>query len=67
MTDVSVNGAYDTIQPDNEDSQPQTPRGAERGMYFFSALALRCLCGTATFKGFPALVKKQCCWFSYLS
>ena len=67
MTDVSVNGAFDTIRPDNEDSQGQKPRGAERGMYFSSALALPSLRGTATFKSFPALVKKQCCWFSYLS
>ncbi|XP_074611757.1 receptor-type tyrosine-protein phosphatase S-like isoform X2 [Acropora palmata] len=31
MTDVSVNGAYDTIRPDSEGSQPQTPKEAERG------------------------------------
>ncbi|XP_067027504.1 receptor-type tyrosine-protein phosphatase S-like isoform X3 [Acropora muricata] len=31
MTEVSVNDAYDTIRPDNEDSQPKTPKGAERG------------------------------------
>ena len=34
MTDVSVNGAYDTIRPDSDGSQPQTPKEAERGMYF---------------------------------
>ncbi|XP_015753443.1 PREDICTED: receptor-type tyrosine-protein phosphatase mu-like [Acropora digitifera] len=31
MTDVSVNGAYDTIRPDSEGSPPQTPKEAERG------------------------------------
>ena len=40
MTDVSVNSAYDTIRPDSEDSQPQTPREAERGVYFSSGEAL---------------------------
>lgn len=41
MTDVSVNSAYDTIRPDSEDSQPQTPKEAERGMYFSSGQALQ--------------------------
>ena len=58
MTDVSVNSAYDTIRPDSEDSQPQTPKEAERGMYFSFFL----LCGTSTFKSFAAFVKKRC-WF----
>lgn len=66
MTDVSVNDGFDTIQPDNEDSQPQRRKGAEGGMYFSSGQAVRCLRGTVAFKPFPALVKKQCCWVSYL-
>lgn len=63
MTDVSVNGAYDTIRPDSVDSQPQTPKEAARGMYFSSGEVLRYLCGTSAFKNFPALVKKRC-WIS---
>ena len=59
MTDVSVNDAYDTIRPDNEDSQPKTRKGAERGMYFSSGQAIRCLRGSAAFKRFPPLVKNN--------
>lgn len=59
MTDVSVNDAYDTIRPDNEDSQPKTPKGAERGMYFSSGQAIRRLRGIAAFKRFPPLVKNN--------
>ena len=59
MTDFSVNGAYDTIRSDNEDSQPKTRKGAERGMYFSSGQAIRCLRGSAAFKRFPPLVKNN--------
>ena len=55
MTDVSVNSAYDTIRPDSEDSQPQTPKEAERGMYFSSGQALMLSMWYCNFRRFPCI------------